>query len=737
MRSEALLCPACTKSQTAVGHSCTACGLELSWVDHFPRIRELLVNHAHAWGDSDAFNHAAPTICALAPPLVLSQQAPTAIGRARASENTVTLPDVSVLPVHLWIVPWRDPGQVDRHLPRYFVVAADPRQGAYVNGQAVLASELRAGDVLQIGPFAWCYSGLDLHLVPLAPIAGAGLILERIHVPDRLGPELSVRIEPGQFVSIVGPSGAGKSTLLKVLAGFGGHLSTGSVTILEPDGSTWDRDGNLRRYREFIGYVSQEAVLHEDLTAHQILELSGRLRGRPRDPVAIEWALLRAEIDRDRWQNPVRHLSGGENKRLRTASELMGQPRLLLLDEPDSGLDERRRQSLMQFLRTLSWQGCTVVLVTHATADLARYCDRILVIENRRIGEDLNVAPASDRRPAAAVHESPREQDVQTGRLRQVSILLRREILLLAGAPLRRIAVPAAVGVLFAAAISTAVPRDGTAMLGFLAIISVLWLSSSLSLLGIASEREVFEHERRLFLGETSYLSAKFLTYAALSCCQTVIVMLAIISLRGVLGRSQLYHPLEALLVLILIGIAGASLGLLLSAIAGRNRETATFLLPLVILLQIVFSVPIATENGTHNSVASAYAEFHVRRCPCGRYATSWVQSKGRGLWVCDDCRRRATRSDHHGDITPPAAGPQGETRVSGQRSNEPVRWSAWASYLTVSRQADLALRTFAYHADDERNSAEEWNCGWAIAGIGGWAMGFLALCGATLWARR
>ena len=137
-------------------------------------------------------------------------------------------------------------------------------------------------------------------------------------------------------------------------------------------------------------------VFQQAVSPHQILTASARLRGEPWDAATIDLALMRAEIERERWDQPIRTLSGGQNKRVRTASELMGRPRLLLLDEPDSGLDGERRASLMRLLRALSWQGCTVVLVTHVVGDLDRFCDRVVEIRRGHVVPDNRVIDATE-----------------------------------------------------------------------------------------------------------------------------------------------------------------------------------------------------------------------------------------------------------------------------------------------------------------------------------------------------
>ena len=730
MQSDPFLCPACAIVQGSTAPVCDSCGLELTWLDRFPRARAVLGFHALSSDETTESTNTIPAITRAGTPILLQAQIPTAVSLNQANCQVMTSSDGTSDPSDCWIIPWHDDSKTESPLPRLFVIAASRQSSVSINRLRVLAAELVPGDVLQIGVCAWCFSGLDLHLIPLIPTAGIGIQLDGVHIRGRLGPELSLKIQPGQFVAIVGRSGAGKSSLLKVLAGFQRDMESGSVTIVEPDGTQWIRSHDPERFRQSLGYVSQDAILHEDLTARQILTLSSQLRGRVVSETAVESALLRAEIDRDRWENPVRNLSGGENKRLRTASELMGEPRLLLLDEPDSGLDEIRRTALMRFLRTLSWQGCTVVLVTHQTSHLSDYCDRNIEIHQGHIERDRQVvSTAHCNIPSATItpFETERPLIGKSGRLLP---LLLREVLLIVESPFRRIGLPAGIAGLFSVAISVATTPTGTPMLGFLAIISVLWMSASLSLLAIAGERVVFDHERKLFLSIPNYVISKFLVYGALSCCQTLIFTSAVWVTRSVLHRECLHSPVQTYLTLCLVGVAGTSLGLLLSAVAGTRKETATGLLPRIMVAQIVFSVPIATDDGMNSSVRPAYADFHTYRCPCGRYATEQSMVGGSTQWLCPQCRM-PVQTPH----TPSSLGSHVSSKSAKRKSSfrEPIRLAAWASYATISRPADIALRGFSYFGIEATDQELNRRCLRAVTTIVFWVVALVTKAGLAL----
>lgn len=256
--------------------------------------------------------------------------------------------------------------------------------GTYVNGQRIQARRLAAGDVIQVGAFKLVYDGealgafdprgaFEVQASELTrTVAGGRTILRGV----------SLALQPREFVAIVGESGSGKSTLLGALSGFS-RATAGQVTV---NGD--DFYANFDAYRGAVGYVPQSDILHTTLSVEEALRFTARLRlpedtGEAEVVARVERVLVDVDMEAHR-KKQICQLSGGQRKRVSIAAELLADPGLFFLDEPTSGLDPGLEKRLMYTLRRLADGGRTIVIVTHATANIDQ-CDHLAFMAEGRL----------------------------------------------------------------------------------------------------------------------------------------------------------------------------------------------------------------------------------------------------------------------------------------------------------------------------------------------------------------
>jgi len=186
---------------------------------------------------------------------------------------------------------------------------------------------------------------------------------------------LSLRIEAGECFGLLGPNGAGKTTTIEILEGLLAPTS-GEVRLF---GHTWT--DNPRQLREWIGISLQDTRLSEKLSVRETLELFASFYSEPRPSSAVLEELQLTE-KADAW---VGKLSGGQKQRLAVATALVGNPRILFLDEPTTGLDPQSRRQLWDIVRAFQKKGGTVLLTTHYMDEAERLCDRLAIVDHGQI----------------------------------------------------------------------------------------------------------------------------------------------------------------------------------------------------------------------------------------------------------------------------------------------------------------------------------------------------------------
>jgi ABC transport system ATP-binding/permease protein len=514
--------------------------------------------------------------------------------------------------------------------------------GTWLNGRRVHGSaRLQPGDVVAIGTFRLTYDGDSLDSFDQR----GAIRLDATAVERRIGDRVllaptTLSIEPCELVAIIGASGAGKSTLLTALCGFS-RASAGRIAV---NGD--DLYAGYDAYRTAIGFVPQDDILHRTLSVRRALHHAARLR-LPADTTPAELAaridsVLEAVDMTDHAEQRIDRLSGGQRKRVSIACELLADPVLLFLDEPTSGLDPGLERKLMYTLRRLADRGRTIVLITHATQNIA-VCDHIAFLSAGRLVyfgppsqalgffgalDFADVYTVTDGAPAAAAWEAKFQGSLQYQKYaverparapaapsqdqlgenerrrrsfarsswRQLTILCRRYFeliradrknlaLLLAQAPIIGLLL-----VLVSPETALTATRLEAKKLVFMLATTGVWFGVINSAREICKEAHVLRRERLAGLQPGPYLGSKLAGLLALVAIQSALLLGVVgaaleLPARGVLAPAAL----ELYVTIVLAGTAGIALGLCISAVAS-TPDKATSLIPIVLVPQVIFA---------------------------------------------------------------------------------------------------------------------------------------------------
>jgi len=202
---------------------------------------------------------------------------------------------------------------------------------------------------------------------PRARARGADPVLEVDGLSKSFGERVALRdvsldVRGGELLAVLGPNGAGKTTLLSILAG-----------ITRPD------SGRITTSNGDVGWVPQQAGVYRRLTVEENLRLFSHMEGVTDVEGTVDRMLDQTGLT-ERRQDPVSSLSGGNQQRINIAVGLLGDPPVLLLDEPSSGLDPSQRVRLWEFVAALADAGTTVIYSTHQIEEVSHYGDRLVVL---------------------------------------------------------------------------------------------------------------------------------------------------------------------------------------------------------------------------------------------------------------------------------------------------------------------------------------------------------------------
>jgi ABC-2 type transport system ATP-binding protein len=192
--------------------------------------------------------------------------------------------------------------------------------------------------------------------------------------------DVSFDVRPGEVLGLLGPNGSGKSTTVKILTGL--LRPTSGEVRLDGRDVLADIDG----YKAMIGYVPEEPYLYSYLTGPEYLRLVGRLRGIADAPLndKIDRFLQLLGIYDDRYQT-LSSYSKGMRQKILIAAAVLHNPRIVVLDEPFSGLDVSAARVLKAFVRSLADQGKMVVFSSHVLEVVEQVCSRVVILKDGRI----------------------------------------------------------------------------------------------------------------------------------------------------------------------------------------------------------------------------------------------------------------------------------------------------------------------------------------------------------------
>jgi ABC transport system ATP-binding/permease protein len=492
----------------------------------------------------------------------------------------------------------------------------------FVNGNPVHHSGLLdEGDIVQVGPYRFfldngtLQQAQDFNRIKME--AFNLTVKRRKHT---LINDISLSIEPGEFVAILGPSGAGKSTLA--------HALTGQIML--SGGSIFYNGLPMRKFcsafNSAIGFVSQQNLLRPELTVLETFTEQSMLR-LPRDSMPAEHRERIHEVmdllDLTGLKNRrIAHLSGGEAKRVHFGIELLSSPTVIFLDEPLAGLDPGLTHKFMELFRAICDKGHTILLTTH-TLEQIELCNRLLFVSRGRLTfagtpDEMRVkfgtltlsevyekarilqpdSPASA--PVTAITKNPKNNMMSdTGyaaaklyRPKTVSFL-RQMVLLVSRYCKVLVRDTRTLGLMFVQAPLIAVllafvfkPDSNFLPLSFYFCISIsaIWMGGMNSVREIAREWSLIEREFRIGLSKTAYGISKIIVFCVLGAVQALAFGICMHFLFANFNVN-----LSSGVLLCTACAAGSLLGLTISVFS-RNVNMAISFLPIIFIPQIFFS---------------------------------------------------------------------------------------------------------------------------------------------------
>ena len=545
---------------------------------------------------------------------------------------------------------------------KVFITDAGSANGTFVDGVKIREpTELQMGAVIDIGPFTLVFDGkglisrtrannVQIEVSDLSYVVTDSNSNRKLHLLNGV----SFNIDPGQFVAVLGPSGSGKSTLLKIVSGRDCPVS-GGVSL---NGRDLHRE--FAAFKEDLVVVPQVTAFHDTLSVRQTLDYCAQLRlqsdtSKEERLSIVSNSLAKVGLE-ERAETQVKHLSGGQRKRLGLACELVSDPSLVFLDEVTSGLDEQADAEMMKLFRTLADTGKTLVCVTHNLSHVEANCHKVLVLTvGGRVAffgspaetcEYFGVRKLADvystldtRQPeewhaAFMTHRSISEPDQATPPnshhdvspdrslislvgLRPASqtfVLIKRYLSVWLGdiAALLALFGQALLVTVLLCVVFNSIPDTGNDAevltrkseirnLLFLIGISCFWLGANNSAKEVVKERRIFERERSFNLVPEAFWASKVFVLSLIGFLQSAMLTTAVVFFCDVPGNLPAYVGCS-----LLLSILGTGLGMAISA-NSKSEELSVALVPAAIIPQIILAGVVANLNDVSTFLAKAF----------------------------------------------------------------------------------------------------------------------------------
>lgn len=543
---------------------------------------------------------------------LLKQKSIVTIGRSSSCDIVLNERQIS-----------RKHASIERIGANYFVTDHS-LNGTFVNGKRIAKKQaLKPDDMVMIGLHQFSISQATKDFTKEIAITANDISLTFSNGTIGFHPA-SLSITKEKMVALMGPSGCGKSTLMQLLNGVYAPTS-GDVKLFG-----LSVQSHFELLKQFIGYVPQDNIVHEDLTINEALFYTAKLRLGSHFDISelnerINEVLSILNIQDDQLRNqPINELSGGQKKRVCIAVELLTQPKILFLDEPTSPLDPETIEEFLKSLRKLCELGTTVVMVTHKPEDLT-FMDEVLFMgkggyltyqgEIARVQKHFDCErltqvykKVSDIKAAQRFyHEFTKsKQDQETAKQEIVKKLetpdtaffyqfwwLFRRFITLKINNKQNLLIAFSQPFIIALLVILVFPHlvethDGykTGNIGvlFITALSIIWFGISNSAKEIVGEKAIFKREHFFNLAILPYLLSKTAVLFLMTTLQTLL-FLGIIAL----GFPSLSEVGLQFVFLSVLGLSAVCFGLVLSAWS-KTTEAVMTMLPVALIPQIVLA---------------------------------------------------------------------------------------------------------------------------------------------------